>query len=1455
MKTNKLLIVFLLFSLFHMQAEGKEVYNNGNPNFPRKALVAPDCLINDLINVVKVASGTEGLNNLLDENIDNYATLGGLAGVGVLADPIIRVKDRMNYYPAATVAGFCIQAEAGSSLLSLNLLKNLSIMLYKDGVLQETLVVDQGQGSVLNLDLIQVSTTNQVNSFLTVTSTKEFDEIGLAALGVNVDALSALKVKYAFAGDAQDLPLITKNVPGITASGAIPSKNLIDENLTNYATVASVLLDLGATITLEWGDNFPKGSKVGFKFDDSNLLNIGLANAVSIKLTDKNGNHTTTPINAKVLELGLIGESERDISIQATQAFNKAELIITGLGISVKARSFYYGYIQNPPVVAHSHDLGLNANATICDNETEYQLNAKESVTWSLISKPAGDNTVTVNASTGKVTGMTPGVTGDYVFRATASDGCTEDITIHKGVEYTINPGCNEAITPHESLGLSTDTHGLTGSLISISDLKNKENIIDNSLYTYAEYTGGLTLIDNLEITGIKRTDGQVWNSSAAGSRVGFVVEANSTFLNANVLQFFRVRLYNSKTGQWVVRDGVIDKTNIVSAGLIGSEQASKVRYSISVPANTEFDEVTLWKSGVLSADLSTLRIYGAFMEDANANCYNDPLGCSSELITADKGARINYDATGTAGLVSAISTIHNLESFIDNDITTATTMAAVANAVSTTPIAVKLGKTYGKSHQIGIIIDQTTYLAGVSLADWLTVETYYQGSATADKKTDWSVLGVDAIGYGDKTYLILRPTTEYDEIRITATGVAGLLDNMKLYGIFVRNDADGDGIPDCSDEDSCPGDGTNLTDVKLDASDICEGNALTLIGKGTAGKTYTVACTGTNLGTSLTFTIAADGTFTWTSEAVSPAGRLYTLMIVDENGRILWNLPFTVHPLQTTWKTSPADTDWNNWDNWTNGSPLTCTNVIIPSGCSDYPVLTGADATANGCNNIHFESNAEVVKTHLLTYAKVSVDLTLEPDRYYMLSAPLKSMVTGDMFIPATGNPTVFTPLDATAAPQNRFNPRIYQRLWASNAEGQPLTGSKITVTPDETRWTPPFNALAQSFEMGKGFSLKAVKGTASTLTFRFPKEHISYEYVTENNGSTGITETISRTGVGHFIYEGSTFPITVALTNDAAGTAFLCGNPFMSHIDIATFLAENTAIKSVKVYDGNSSNSLILADGELLTNGTSYTKIAPMQSFFVTVDAASTTQSIQYTEAMLVSGAGNILRSKAAVSTIDPATLRLTATAGEYASKAILRINPATSRRYVSGEDAEVLIDNEVRPVIALFSVADGKALDIQQLDEATEIPLGFHLKSPVAVSLSVDRAGTGDWAGWSLQDVETGKKYSLDNTTTIDLGVLSTNIGRFYLKNETATGTDEIEMSDDKIYCTRLGTERVAIVRSTTGDMTRCEVFSAAGIRIDEANKVASEYRLRLAPGVNIIKVYLPDGSAQVFKLACF
>ena len=329
------------------------------------------------------------------------------------------------------------------------------------------------------------------------------------------------------------------------------------------------------------------------------------------------------------------------------------------------------------------------------------------------------------------------------------------------------------------------------------------------------------------------------------------------------------------------------------------------------------------------------------------------------------------------------------------------------------------------------------------------------------------------------------------------------------------------------------------------------------------------------------------------------PVGDYY-IAIYDPTGTNLYynGIHSTVHPLRTTWKVNAASSNWNDWNNWSDGSPWQCTDVIVPSGCVLYPVLL--QGSVNYCNNLHFAPNAEIVNTHYLNYAQAWVEMALQAGRYYMLSAPLKATYTGDMFIPATMNGTqnndFFVTLNETTSPENRFNPRIYQRLWSHDAPGQKISGgtlTAVTVIPDKTNWTPPFNALNQVYPVGSGFSLLADREAVSNtvLTFRFPKVHTRYNYYNAAGQGTAYSETVTRSLPGRFIYENSsgslTFPYVVTVTNKVAGTTFLVGNPFMAHIRIDQFFADNPTVTSIKVYDGNSNNSVIRADGTLLTNG----------------------------------------------------------------------------------------------------------------------------------------------------------------------------------------------------------------------------------------------------------------------------
>lgn len=65
-------------------------------------------------------------------------------------------------------------------------------------------------------------------------------------------------------------------------------------------------------------------------------------------------------------------------------------------------------------------------------------------------------------------------------------------------------------------------------------------------------------------------------------------------------------------------------------------------------------------------------------------------------------------------------------------------------------------------------------------------------------------MLGVSVIGAGDKRLVIMNTEKDFDEAGIEFSGVLDALDFIKVYGLFVRDDTDGDGVPDNIDENSC---------------------------------------------------------------------------------------------------------------------------------------------------------------------------------------------------------------------------------------------------------------------------------------------------------------------------------------------------------------------------------------------------------------------------------------------------------------------------------------------------------------------------------------------------------------------------------------------------------------------------------------------------------------------------
>ena len=423
-------------------------------------------------------------------------------------------------------------------------------------------------------------------------------------------------------------------------------------------------------------------------------------------------------------------------------------------------------------------------------------------------------------------------------------------------------------------------------------------------------------------------------------------------------------------------------------------------------------------------------------------------------------------------------------------------------------------------------------------------------------------------------------------------------------------------------------------------------------------------------------------------------------------------------------------------------------------------------------CNFIYFEPGAELENTPAFSDnypEKVFIDANLEGGKYSLFSAPLNGMVTGDMFVSNT-NPDPFVSLNETTYPEQRFSPIIYQRFWSK-------TVNMVDVTPDvnidQTDWSRTFNAINTGYEPAQGFSIRPGKDDETgNYTFCFPKEHETYNYFYTNGVATGQSIHPERSSyVGKFIMDKYE---SIDLSIETSGTRFLLGNPFMTHLDIKEFLSENsTNVSSVEIYDGERYVPITIGDNGVLISNLEQTptSVAPMGAIFVQAKTAGKSLNVNLTKGMFHQKNGSTpdafrSRSVSSRSSVPNGMLRINATVNSKTSSCVVLQSQSASDSYSSKEDISILIDNEVKPEVAVYTVAERKALAIQRIKSGKSIPLGLYMKQSGNVKLDFDN-GSNFWEGWMLLDSKTGKKHSLRES--IVFSNISSVSNRFYLIKE--------------------------------------------------------------------------------------
>ena len=1239
----------------------------------RVPLVGPGRVVDNISGAFVSALETtaSGMESIVNTDLTDAFVSNGLAAINAAGNQILAVKDMYRTYAGGQEVGFVIGGDDKNSVLSADVLQLLVVSTYMDDNLVETSNASS-EGDLVNLELLS-STVNNGNQVVSIQATKPFNKVLLSTTGVvNADVIAgSMKVFYAFVGTNPEKPLLESDGASIYDKIGwtldMPnSDRLIDGNLANGSDlkltgglIGSIvgLLRLDHRVTVASKEMIPAGVEVGYRFSQEKVLTLGLFNKVELETyssADKKALVDRYESNG-LLGLSLLGGGKGTYSLMTTAPCRYLYWRMTGLNVDLGQMTLHYAYVREPVT------LDPTAYYTTPENvETAYAsykfMTPSEGDVSLTITQNDSESTAQIIQDKHLIVGMKEGQTYIVDVTYTAPDGLGS-FTVPVKITRTSSAATactyqylSDASGSDDINGWSVDNAGQYWGVTLINLVNNPGNVLTTVQTDYASLTSAVNLLEHGTMLALKK-NGTVTPDPDETIRVGFTLQGGTELLGLSALKFFTVKLYNQDGNE--VANKVSTSNNGVSLGLING---SGDKLAVSVETDQPFSTVVLGTAGLLGVQLSNLRIYNAFIVRNAQDCQvgSEVDACSEIMTPANSNLDINYDWTKFVGINVGCSHTR-LSNWIDGDPETA---AIVAMPVSVGGFTI--GATFDQmaaGQPIAFTMSAPEGVADVNLISRMTVEVMDEsGNVVEEINQNNGLLSLGALGGDEKKYIEVIPSKPYSGIRVKVAGVAAL-GNYLFYGIYGMRDADGNGVPDCTEENVDPT-VDRIIATQFDYH-VCKPEILNpgFYG-GVDGYEYIFKLIPyepetMNHDTSretIQYTLTGSaGISGWQIETANIASGDYYLKIEcpehpggDYPNRVL----FHIHPSQVKWlgTVESAQHDWNNPKNWNPvGIPWTCTDVLIPSDCTHYPVLESGKNYY--CNRIQFEPGAEVINTHYLHYEQAWVDVSLKSGEYNMFSAPLKETYTGDMFV-STFDGTDYNSenykgcwLDYTESTYlaNRFEPKVYQRLWnASVQNAQNDDGGYVAVNPDDNFWTAPFNLVSQEYKAGQGVLVRPdTEGTTgSSYTFRFPKRHAKYEYYnyaeTGEGSETGRWETINRNSadVGRFIYEDDlrrvSFPYHVTLENKRPTTMFLAGNPFMAHINVKTFLKANPAVKMVKLITKNG-NDYGYTEWDS-TTGTD-AQIAPTQAFLVEVKEAyqSTYRyklNIHFTEDMLEQG-----------------------------------------------------------------------------------------------------------------------------------------------------------------------------------------------------------------------------------------
>ncbi len=1163
----------------------------------RIPLVGQGRIIDNLMNsLVTVGATDTHAENVVDLDLTNTAIpRGNAVGATVTYNSILSVRDINYVYSGGQKAGFVVKQD-DSGLLTAELLKGFTLATYLRGNKQEEKAVIQNSGLLdLGLGKISVNDSKTVPFTLEAEFSKPFDEIRLSNSGVQADAgTTGIEIYYAFVGETPMIKAINdgneyfKNECSGKFDG-VNNSSLVDANIGNGPTI--FLISAG-TFEVDFGQEVPANSEVGFYLTSAHLLELDVAGTVAVQTLGSDGETVLDQMSTTtVVNLGLAKGGAITYSLTTSKPCYGVKIIFGGLPVDIGGTQCHYAFVREP-VVPDISSFFTFANATVYTPGYHFPRpkQAGATVTYTIESQPSGA-AAEIRNDKGIIWNMN--VAGNYVVKATyrTADGqeFVETATITRKVR--VDSDCNQKLInnvggPELYEAYIPDGWGLD---IGGGEKTGIDNVVDASTNNYFEIGESfkITLVQNRGIAGVRlKNGGNIAKGDGNEMRVGFVVNKNETILKADVLNFFRIRLLKNKEE---VESGVAE--GAISVSLIDVDESNEdlTRFSMHIKkTDIDFDAMELYYTGVADVDIaSSIKVYYAFVDYDVNNCADPGQECLQLITNGSHSATASFDVKG---LATVGITVTNLGNMVDGRLDSYATVVKPVDLATETIITTKFDEIPGGT-PVGFVLRRD--LDMIKLIDVLQIKAYYNDVEVAGS-TAGGALNV-TLGSDDYEYIYITPDKEkkVDRLDLIIGSGADIGKGMNICGIFSRPDLDENGMYDCLDDTA----ETGIHGLLVRTKDLCSGDVPTIEVEGGEDKKVYYLTLKSTKSTEVKFNVNVghDGYIMPTDddnanyykffEDEANCG-IYTVRLssdLDPQGMAA-NDPLRIHPKNTTW-TGAVSNDWNDWDNWDNGMPLGCTNVVIPSpeklngGNTKYPVLQSKNGNYY-CQNIHFEPGAMLKGQQFLNYTKAFVDVKIKGGDYHLMSSPLQDMVTGDMFVNTgwtldgsfTGGKwnkydPYFADLNETSYKENRTNPIVYQRFWNETVKNETMSRSVSDLLSKDfdgaKDWTRSFNDVSDKYDRCHGFAIRiGADGVNKDLnyTLHFPKSHKTYNYYDANgNLLKPMPGTIRRDNSGKFWNFDNQVDVHSVLVRRSVGKFFLCGNPFISRINIAEFLKDN--------------------------------------------------------------------------------------------------------------------------------------------------------------------------------------------------------------------------------------------------------------------------------------------------------